>query len=429
MKKLSALFFVFCLHIYAGIIINPGSGGNSISTTLTSGHILVGSAANVATDVAMSGEASISNTGAVTLTNSAVIGKVLTGYVSGAGTVAATDTILQAIQKLNGNDATRLASLSAIGSSPNANAATITGSVLNLEPASGSFGGVVTTGTQTIAGAKTMSGALSISGTAGTIFTVTGSNSNSNQWTRITGTINASSTTALGIDQNLPSGSAIGNNSYGIDVRANSGTGDGSLGTFTAIRGYADCTVAGGSLALRGAIGGQFLSPTNTTAATMNIGSRSVAAAAPVNIAALDVAQDSNTASSKNFGVFGLAFNSGSSSNSTAGYFKLDVQGSFTTTASIPAVSGALIADNGSTTSRIIGGYDNGVLAFEVADGGAVTLGAASTTPQHALNTATGTNGADALTLLNGVTGTAGNPTGYIKITVNGSANHYIPYW
>lgn len=37
------------------------------------------------------------------LVNSAVIGKVLTGYVSGAGTVAATDTILQAIQKLNGN--------------------------------------------------------------------------------------------------------------------------------------------------------------------------------------------------------------------------------------------------------------------------------------------------------------------------------------
>jgi hypothetical protein len=28
---------------------------------------------------------------------------VLTGYVSGAGTVAATDTILQAIQKLDGN--------------------------------------------------------------------------------------------------------------------------------------------------------------------------------------------------------------------------------------------------------------------------------------------------------------------------------------
>ena len=41
---------------------------------------------------------------AATVANSVVIGKVLTGYTSGAGTVAATDTILQAIQKLNGND-------------------------------------------------------------------------------------------------------------------------------------------------------------------------------------------------------------------------------------------------------------------------------------------------------------------------------------
>jgi hypothetical protein len=36
-------------------------------------------------------------------TNARGIGSVLTGYTSGAGTVAATDTILQAIQKLNGN--------------------------------------------------------------------------------------------------------------------------------------------------------------------------------------------------------------------------------------------------------------------------------------------------------------------------------------
>jgi hypothetical protein len=36
-------------------------------------------------------------------TNARGIGSVLTGYVSGAGTVSATDTILQAIQKLNGN--------------------------------------------------------------------------------------------------------------------------------------------------------------------------------------------------------------------------------------------------------------------------------------------------------------------------------------
>ena len=72
---------------------------------LTDSHILVGNASNLATDVALSGDATIANTGALTVANSAVIGKVLTGYSSGAGTVAATDTILQAVNKLNGNTA------------------------------------------------------------------------------------------------------------------------------------------------------------------------------------------------------------------------------------------------------------------------------------------------------------------------------------
>lgn len=44
--------------------------------------------------------------------------------------------------------------LSAIGASPNANGATLTGTVLNLEPASASFGGIITTGAQSFTGTK-----------------------------------------------------------------------------------------------------------------------------------------------------------------------------------------------------------------------------------------------------------------------------------
>lgn len=58
--------------------------------------------------------------------------------------------------------------LSAVGASPNANAATLTGQVLNLEPASASFPGVVTTGTQSFAGDKTFTGAISASNLSGT---------------------------------------------------------------------------------------------------------------------------------------------------------------------------------------------------------------------------------------------------------------------
>lgn len=54
---------------------------------------------------------------------------------------------------------TAVTALGPIGSTPNANGATITSNVLNLEPASGSFGGVVTTGTQTFGGTKTFTSA------------------------------------------------------------------------------------------------------------------------------------------------------------------------------------------------------------------------------------------------------------------------------
>ena len=46
--------------------------------------------------------------------------------------------------------------LAAVGGTPNANAATLSGGTLNLQPASASFGGVVTTTTQSFVGAKTM---------------------------------------------------------------------------------------------------------------------------------------------------------------------------------------------------------------------------------------------------------------------------------
>ena len=68
---------------------------------------------------------------------------------SATGTLALTSDIHSAV------------TLAAIGATANANGATLTGQVLNLQPADASFGGVVTTGTQTFAGAKTFTSALS----------------------------------------------------------------------------------------------------------------------------------------------------------------------------------------------------------------------------------------------------------------------------
>ena len=57
-----------------------------------------------------------------------------------------------------------VATLSAIGSTANANGATITGSVLNLQPASATFGGVLTAGTQSIAGLKQFQTDITVNG-------------------------------------------------------------------------------------------------------------------------------------------------------------------------------------------------------------------------------------------------------------------------
>jgi hypothetical protein len=54
--------------------------------------------------------------------------------------------------------------MTTIGATPNANGGTISSGALSLQPASASFGGVVTTGTQTIAGAKTFSSDLTAGG-------------------------------------------------------------------------------------------------------------------------------------------------------------------------------------------------------------------------------------------------------------------------
>jgi hypothetical protein len=95
-----------------------------------------------------------SNGNATTLTNAPVIAKVLTGYTSGAGTVAATDSILQAIQKLNGNDATN-ANLTGVVTS-SGNATSIADAALSIAK---------TNGLQTALNAKAALASPALSGT------------------------------------------------------------------------------------------------------------------------------------------------------------------------------------------------------------------------------------------------------------------------
>ncbi|MFV5685694.1 beta strand repeat-containing protein, partial [Flavobacterium sp. GB2R13] len=93
----------------------PASGVGTNLTGTASGL----TAGSVTTNANLTGE--VTSLGNVaTVPNATVIGKLLTGYTSGAGVIASTDNILQAIQKLDGNKATNANLTGPITSSGNA---------------------------------------------------------------------------------------------------------------------------------------------------------------------------------------------------------------------------------------------------------------------------------------------------------------------
>lgn len=139
-----------------------------------------------------SGEATSVADGAITLVNAAVIGKVLTGFVAGAGTVTATDSIFAAIQKLAANDATNAnltGPITSVGNVTSVASQTGTGStfVMNTSPtlitpvlgvaSATSLNGLTITPatamTLTILNGKTLTvnNSLLLSGTDGTVMT------------------------------------------------------------------------------------------------------------------------------------------------------------------------------------------------------------------------------------------------------------------
>lgn len=122
----------------ANVLTGYVSGAGTILATDTILQAIQKLNGNDATNANLTGEVtSVGN--ATTITNAAVIAKVLTGYTSGAGTITASDTILSAIQKLNGNQATNAnltGPITSVGNATAVAAQTGTGStfVMNTSP-------------------------------------------------------------------------------------------------------------------------------------------------------------------------------------------------------------------------------------------------------------------------------------------------------
>jgi hypothetical protein len=83
------------------------------------------------------------------------LGTIDTGVWNGS---AISDTYITSAPTWNA----KVGAVGAIGTAPNVNGATILSGVLTLQPASALFGGVLTTGNQTIAGYKTLTGQLTV---------------------------------------------------------------------------------------------------------------------------------------------------------------------------------------------------------------------------------------------------------------------------
>src|SRR3990167_4393595 len=86
--------------------MNLGGTGIQKSGTGGGGGLVTSVFARIGDVVAVSGDYNTSLVTELTnlyFTDARVLDTLLTGYVSGAGVVAATDSVLEAIQKLNGN--------------------------------------------------------------------------------------------------------------------------------------------------------------------------------------------------------------------------------------------------------------------------------------------------------------------------------------
>jgi hypothetical protein len=146
----------------------------------------------------------------------------------------------------------------------------------------------------------------------------------------------------------------------------------GYTGSSTTVAISADNSLAGTGATLVPAAGTNFsvgnfglVSITNATTTGYNFGGAYYAYGGNVNVGIAGFSQVAKN-SATNIGVVGSAINTGTSPVQIGGFFSLNQT-------TVPTVSAALIADNGSQTSAIFLARDNGSTVFTIADGGNVT--------------------------------------------------------
>ena len=156
----------------AGGFIADGTTENSITNfSVYIGNNTRASSNNQTNQIVIGYNAIGNGSNTVTIGNTSITDNYFQGNIRGTSFIKTGGTSSQFLKADGSVDSTAYqstVSFGAIGASPNANGGSISSGVITLQPASISFGGIITTGTQTIAGAKTLTGALSVTPASGT---------------------------------------------------------------------------------------------------------------------------------------------------------------------------------------------------------------------------------------------------------------------
>ena len=337
-----------------------------------------------------------------------------TGPTGSTGSTGATGTI-------GATGATGLASLAAIGSSPNANGATLSGSTLNLQPADNSNGGVITTLTQIMNGAKTWSmrgtfnAGITTSGGADSLNVSSNNNTEINTGTS-TGTINLGGTGVQAINiGTLGSGiKTIGIGTGAIDnvITIGTTTGAASLSEYVGTGNF----VLDGSGNSTYKIGGSTTTGSITIGGTAESGTISLgtsSSAEAVNIATgASGVKTVHIADGTSANVITIGTTNGAASISERvgiGNYSLDGVGASTYAIGASTTTGTItIGGTGMTTgsTTINGGTGVGAVTVTPGTAGSIVIGAAAGTGDITLGSSTA---AQTVYIGNGVSASAQN--------------------